>query len=138
VLSAGSPATRAAQGPLQAWMDRNSARLFVPSIAVAEIVGGIESARRAGAVRKAAALDDWLGETIRLYAGRVLPLDEPAARMTGTLIARARALGQGPGFADLAIAGIAMAHGLTVLTRNLRHFAPLGVPAQDPYAALPG
>lgn len=122
---------------LQVWMDRNSARLFVPSIVVAEIVGGIESARRAGAVRKAAALDGWLEETMRLYAGRVLPLDEAGARMTGALIAYARSLGQSPGFADLAIAGIAMAHGLTVLTRNLRHFAPLGVPAHDPYAAVP-
>ena len=122
---------------LQVWMDRNSARLFVPSIVVAEIVGGIESARRAGAGRKAAALDGWLEETMRLYAGRVLPLDEAGARMTGALIAYARSLGQSPGFADLAIAGIAMAHGLTVLTRNLRHFAPLGVPAHDPYAAVP-
>ena len=119
-------------------MDRNSTRLFVPSVVVAEIVGGIEGARSAGAGRKAAALDDWLAETMRLYAGRVLPLDEPAARMTGALIARARLRGQSPGFADLAIAGIAMAHGLTVLTRNLRHFASLGVPALDPYTSLPG
>jgi len=30
-----------------------------------------------------------------------------------------------------------MANGLTVLTRNLRHFAPLGVPALDPFGELP-
>lgn len=119
-------------------MDRNSGRLFIPSIVVAEIVGGIEGARRAGAVRKAAALDVWFEETMRLYAGRVLPLDKHAAHVTGVLIALARLRGQAPGFADLAIAGIATAHGLTILTRNLRHFAPLDVPAHDPYAALPG
>ena len=61
-----------------------------------------------------------------------------AARETGLIADRARARGLAPGFADLAIAGIATAHGLTILTRNLRHFAPLDVPAHDPYAALPG
>jgi hypothetical protein len=49
----------------------------------------------------------------------------------------AHALGLAPGFADLAIAGIAQAHGLIVLTRNLRHFAPLGIAASDPFAARP-
>ncbi len=49
----------------------------------------------------------------------------------------ARAAGQAPGFADLAIAATAVAHDLTVLSRNLRHFAPLCVPAADPFAGLP-
>jgi hypothetical protein len=137
VLAAGSPLTRAAQGDLQDWMDRNSARLFLPSIAVAEIVGGIAGARRAGAWRKAAALEAWFEETMRLYAGRVLPLDEAAARAAGGLIDRARAIGQVPGFADIAIAGIAASRGLVVMTRNLRHFVPLDVAAFDPFAALP-
>ena len=30
-----------------------------------------------------------------------------------------------------------MANGLTVLTRNLRHFVRLGVPALDPFGELP-
>jgi hypothetical protein len=28
-------------------------------------------------------------------------------------------------------------HRLTILTRNIRHFAPLNVPARDPFKALP-
>jgi toxin FitB len=28
-------------------------------------------------------------------------------------------------------------HGLTILTRNLRHLEPLGVPCLDPFRALP-
>jgi len=118
-------------------MDQNSARLFLPTIVLSEITDGIAQARRTGAVRKAAALDEWFAETLRLYASRILPFDAPAAQRTGLLTDHARARGHAPGFADLAIAGIAAAHGLTVLTRNLRHFAPLGVPARDPYAALP-
>ena len=50
---------------------------------------------------------------------------------------RARANGHGSGFADIAIAATADVHDLTVLTRNLRHFAPLDIPAHDPFRTLP-
>ncbi|MDX2266213.1 MAG: hypothetical protein NW215_14730 [Hyphomicrobiales bacterium] len=49
----------------------------------------------------------------------------------------ARALGQAPGFADLAIAATATHHGLTQLTRNMKHFDGLGVVVIDPFQALP-
>ena len=39
--------------------------------------------------------------------------------------------------ADLIIAATAKVHGLTVLTRNLKHFAPTGVGVIDPVAQLP-
>lgn len=38
---------------------------------------------------------------------------------------------------DIAIAATAHVHGLGVLTRNLRHFGPLGVKVADPFSALP-
>ena len=50
---------------------------------------------------------------------------------------RVRATGRAPGFADMAIAATAASRSLTVLTRNLRHFAPLGAPAIDPFDTLP-
>lgn len=123
---------------LRGWLERNSARLYLPSVSVAEIVSGIEKARRNGAFRRAVDLEAWLRDILHFHAGRTLSFDVPSARLTGALLDRARSLGLAPGFADLAIAGIALANDLTVLTRNLRHFAPLGVPAHDPYASLPG
>jgi hypothetical protein len=36
--------------------------------------------------------------------------------------------GQVPGFADVIIAATAQKRGLTVLSRDVRHFVPLGVP----------
>jgi predicted nucleic acid-binding protein len=86
----------------------------------------------------AAALTEWLASVVHIYASHILPLDERAAHHTGLLVDRARAGQLDAGFADLAIGGIATMHGMTLLTRNLRHFAPLGVPAHDPYASLPG
>jgi len=41
------------------------------------------------------------------------------------------------GFADVVIAATARCHGLTILTRNVRHFAPLGAAAVDPFKTLP-
>jgi len=50
---------------------------------------------------------------------------------------RARGQGQAPGLGDIIIAATAQHHGLTILSRNVRHLAPLGVPVLDPFAALP-
>ena len=67
----------------------------------------------------------------------MLPIDLETARRAGSLADRARGLGQAPGLADLAIAATAQKHGYTILTRNLRHFGSVGVPALDPFEALP-
>jgi predicted nucleic acid-binding protein len=40
-------------------------------------------------------------------------------------------------FPDVAIAATAATHDLTVLTGNLRHFRPLGVPTHNPFDRLP-
>jgi len=138
VLSAGSPALRrGSHAALVEWMDQESARLFLPTVAVAEIVGGIAKSRREGAARKALALEEWLENLLRLYSARTLGLDIGAARALGALTDLARARGIVAGWADMAIASVALAHGLVVLTRNRRHFAPLGIEAIDPYEALP-
>jgi len=118
-------------------MDRNSERLFISTITIAEISDGIAKARREGARRKTADLAAWLDAVLHLYGNRVLPFDVAAARMAGTLSGRARSKGQSPGFPDLAIAATAAARELTVLTGNLRHFTPLGVAAHNPLDALP-
>jgi toxin FitB len=137
VISAGAPSKRQASPELVRWMERNSDRLFLSAITVAEIADGIAKARREGARRKATALGEWLETLLHLYGARVLPFDVAVARVAGRLSDRARRQGRGPGFPDLAIAATAIAHDLTVLTRNLRHFVPLGVAAQDPFAVLP-
>lgn len=136
VLSAGAP-SRNAPAELIVWMDEHSAELFLSAVTVAEIEDGIAKLRREGATRKAADLAAWLEALLHLYGSRILPFDTAAARVAGILSDQARAQGQAPGFADIAIAATAKHHGLTILTRNLRHFEPLGVPSIDPFLALP-
>ena len=137
VISAGAPSKRRTSAALILWMDRNSDRLFLSTITIAEIADGIAKARREGARRKAAALAGWLEAVLHLYGNHVLPFDVAAARMAGTLSDRARSKGQSPGFPDLAIAATAATRQLTVLTGNLRHFTPLGVDAHNPLGSLP-
>ena len=118
-------------------MDERSDSLFLSAITVAEVCNGISKLRRNGATRKAGQLTDWLDFMVHLYGDRVLPFDIAVARLAGALMDEARATGHSPGFADLAIAATAGSRDLTVLTRNLRHFAPLDVRAINPFESLP-
>jgi len=136
ILSAAAPA-RHTPPALTEWMDVHSAVLFLSVVTVAEIEDGIAKARREGATRKSADLADWLETILHLYGDRILVFDTATARTAGLLSDRARGQGHAPGFADIMIAATAHRHGLMILSRNLRHFEPLGVPVLDPYAALP-
>jgi hypothetical protein len=118
-------------------MVRHTEHLYLSVLTLSEIDQGIAKARRQGASRRATLLSEWVEAVILLYANRVLPIDVAAARLAGALADLASPKGHAPGFVDVAIAATARVNDLTILTRNLRHFAPLGVPAWDPFVALP-
>lgn len=118
-------------------MDTHSASLSISAVTVAEIEDGIAKLRREGATRKSSELTAWLDTVLHLYSDRILSFDAATARIAGVLSDRARGLGHAPGFADIVIAATAQRHGLTILSRNLRHLEPLGVAAVDPFIRLP-
>ncbi|MEO7124494.1 MAG: PIN domain-containing protein, partial [Lacisediminihabitans sp.] len=66
------------------------------------------------------------------FNGRVLPFDLPAAR----ILAAYRVPEHAP-FDDALIAAVAQSAGMTVATRNTKHFDPLGVPCLNPWDANP-
>ena len=73
-------------------------------------------------------LQSWLEDTMRRYADRILDITPAIARRWGRWSAE---LGHdGP---DLFIAATAHIHGLTLATRNVRHFEPTGVATIDPF-----
>ena len=53
---------------------------------------------------------------------RILAFDLQVATIAGAMMDRARGLGRRPASRDVAIAATAQARGLTILTRNVRHF----------------
>ncbi len=117
------------------WFLQRSDELYLSAVTAAEIEAGIRKLGRTGARRRAEDLAAWFERILSLYGERVLPFDLAAARIGGALSDAAQAEGRHPGFADVAIAAIARANDLVILTGNLRHFAPLGVEAADPFAA---
>ena len=70
----------------------------------------------------------WVDVTRRTYANRIISFDLPIAQRWGRLASRI-----GHNGLDLAIAATALEHGLTVVTRNVVHFRPTGVPLLDPF-----
>ncbi len=137
VISLMAPGKPALKAGLARWLRANTDRLYISAITVAEIEQGISKLRRSGARERADALALWLDVLIANGAERVLPLDARSGRAAGDLSDRAFALGRHPGFPDVAIAAIAVVHDLLLLTRNGRHFAPLGISFADPVEALP-
>jgi predicted nucleic acid-binding protein len=136
VISAAAPSRPVASGLIE-WMDLHSASLYLSAVTVAEIEDGIAKLRREGAPRRSADLTAWLETVLHLYGDRILAFDAATARIAGTMADRARGQGQAPGLADIIIVATAQRHGLTILSRNLRHLQPLGVIVLDPFAKLP-
>jgi predicted nucleic acid-binding protein len=137
VISAAAPSKMVPAADLVAWMDGQSAQLYISTVTVAEIEDGIAKASREKARRKASALAEWLETLVHLYRERILPFDLAAARVAGVLSDLARSRGTAPGFADIVIAATALSRGLTLLTRNTRHFEPFGLSLVNPFERLP-
>ena len=133
VISETAPACPSRDRAVIRWLEVRTDKLFLSVVTVAEIEAGIAYAARREAHREAALLSDWLDAVLALYGDRILPLKLDAARTAGQLSGKARAAGLSPSFADIAIAATAMQYGLTVLTKNLRHFQPLGIAVLDPF-----
>ena len=137
VISAASPTIVVKRPELIEWMDLHSSDIFLSAVTIAEIADGITKAKREGAKRKATDHLAWLRTVLHLYGDRVLPFDGPTAEIAGALADLARGRGHSPSFADIAIAATARRHELTILSRNIRHFAPMDVAVADPFQNLP-
>ncbi len=106
-------------------------RLFLSVMTLAEIRFGIEKLR---ASARRSRLEAWLGgELIDRFHGRILDVDAAVAEACGVMLARGHKAGKPPGNADALIAATGMVHGLTIATRNVAHFKPLGVATHNPW-----
>jgi predicted nucleic acid-binding protein len=102
--------------------------LFTTALTIAEIERGIVKAERSDP-DQGVVLRRWFdGHVLPAFAGRVLGFDLAAARALARFAVPERAP-----LDDALIAAVATAHRMTVVTRNTRHFAPLGVPTLDPW-----
>ena len=102
-------------------------QLFISVVSVGEIERGIEKARKSEPAF-ASELGQWLETLLAVYGEHILPVSTPIARRWGSLSAKL-----GNDGADILIAATALTHGLTVATRNVKHFLPTGVSVLNPF-----
>ena len=111
------------------WMSRQRAgHLYLSVVSIGEIERGIIRQERSNP-DLARTLALWLDSVIKLYGEQILGVNLATARRWGHLSARI-----GNDSVDLLVAATALEHGLSVVTRNLRHFQPTGVGVIDPSA----
>ena len=111
------------------WMSRQrEGDLYLSVVSIGEIERGIVRQQRSNP-DFARTLALWLDSVIKLYGEQILGVNLAVARRWGQLSARI-----GNDSADLLVAATALEHGLSVVTRNARHFRPTGVAVIDPSA----
>ncbi|PKU23305.1 type II toxin-antitoxin system VapC family toxin [Telmatospirillum siberiense] len=134
VISMLSPSRAEASDRFLDWLERadGEGRVFLSVVTIHEIEKGIALLDSKGATAKAAGLKVWLSGLLTTYDDKILGLEVPAASFSGKAEANAVAAGHNPGMADAIIAGIAEAHDLTVITRNVKHFRPFDIRIASP------
>lgn len=113
------------------WADgADAGLLYLSVITIWEIEEGVLRVERRDQ-RAGITLRRWLEEVVLpAYAGRILTVDLPVARNCATLRVPDRRPER-----DALIAATARVHGLTIVTRNVRDFVPMGVPVFNPWDA---
>jgi toxin FitB len=106
-------------------------RICLSVITFAEIRQGVEEMV---AGRRRDALTSWLQDELpSRFEGRILGVDLAVAEAWGAVMARSNKMGVNLGVMDAFFAATAEARGLTLVTRNTRHFETLGMALVNPW-----
>jgi predicted nucleic acid-binding protein len=115
-----------------AWLHAvEDSAVHVSVITLGELRYGI--ARTTDATTRAR-LERFFGAFLARFSGRILPVSDGVAGRWGRLRATLTSSGIALSTSDTLIAATALEHDLTVVTRNVRHFAPTLVDVLDPFA----
>lgn len=110
------------------WLDaQTESNLFLSVVSLGEIERGAEK-QRGVSPEFSRELFRWLETLQNDFSDRILHVTPAIARHWGSLSAQLNHDG-----VDLLIAATAVKHGLTVVTRNTKHFAPAGVSVLNPF-----
>lgn len=117
------------------WLDQSFPDCAISSVTIFELCAGVALL---DVGRRRDTLEAAIARIIRRFGARVYAFDTPAAQAAARLLAQARAQGMGlhqipAKLADLQIAGIASAYGLSLATRNVGDFQGLGLSLENPW-----
>lgn len=108
----------------------DAADLFVSAITIMELELGVASIERKDATQ-GAMLRAWLEQQVLPeFSGRTLPVDTAVAQRCARLHVPDKR-----GERNALIAATALVHGMTVVTRNVADFQPMGVTLVNPWEA---
>ncbi|MES2049880.1 MAG: type II toxin-antitoxin system VapC family toxin [Pseudomonadota bacterium] len=126
------PLKAAGNANVLAWIDAQIIEtLYLSTISLAELRFGIAALPEG---KRRDTLHFSLEQRVLpLFAGRILPFDDPASQSYATLRSRARAAGLAIAPADGYIAAIAATHGFTVATRDTSPFDAAGLAVINPW-----
>lgn len=102
--------------------------MFISAYTIFELENGILRLERRDAVQGAILRRWFVGIVLRAFAGRILFADSDVAiRCAGLNVPKTRPE------RDAWIAATALVHGMTVVTRNVADFEPMGVTVINPW-----
>jgi predicted nucleic acid-binding protein len=115
------------------WLDDQGIQeVWLPSVVVFELRYGVATLP-AGQIRRS--LQQGLDQLLeQLVQDRIAPLDGLAAPRAAGLAADRKARGRQVDLRDTLIAGIALARGAQLATRNTRHFSDTSISLINPFA----
>lgn len=106
------------------------ASLYLSAISILELEIGILLIERHDQ-KQGAVLRAWMDKhVLPTFAGRILAIDTAVAQRCAALH-----VPNPQSDRDAIIAATALVHGMTVATRNVKHFQPMGVAIVDPWQA---
>lgn len=113
------------------WMARRpTSTLYLSVLTLGELRKGVEAVTEAG---RRAALLDWLEADLpAFFTGRILPIDVRVADRWGRMMAAA---GRPVPAIDSLLGATAAHYGLSLVTRNVRDFADLGLDVINPWTS---
>jgi len=118
-----------------AWVAaRSTQSLFVSVLTLGEIRKGIETLDNSADAARRQALSDWLEVDLPMFfMGRILSVDLPVTQRWGHSQAQAR---RPLPAIDSLLAATALQHNLSLVTRNVRDFAGMGLNLVNPWDVL--
>jgi predicted nucleic acid-binding protein len=117
---------------VKAWLTAQDLdALFMSAVSFGELRRGI-TLRASG--KRRTELELWIETDLSmLLSGRILPLTRSIAERWGALEGQRQLAGRPLNVPDAQIAATALEHGLTLVTRNVKDFAGLGVDLLNPW-----
>jgi len=115
-------------GVLKFFESVDSSEIYLPVQTIGELRRGVENLKHRGDGVQAKKIEAWVNLIQSEYSDRLIEFDADCAQVWGCLMSP-----NNQNAVDKQIAAIGLIYGMTVVTRNVKHFAGTGVPLNNPF-----